>query len=110
MKTWGVIFVGTITLAFFLAGCNRGSSKLQGVYEANIGQPPEHISLEFRSDQKVLVRRLSDKNPFVVESDYTLKNGRVSIKQFGFVAMSGYLELSIQGDTLIAVSGRKILT
>ncbi len=94
-----------LVLVLSLVGCHHKPAGLSGVYEAQIGKPPEHISLAFRSDQKVEIRRLSEKNPFVVESDYTVKNGRLSIKQFGFVAMNAYLELNIQGDTLIAANG-----
>jgi hypothetical protein len=104
MKTRALVFLTTTLIA--LAGCKQKPPTMTGLYEAHIGDPPEHMSLDFRPDHKVMIRRLSDNNPFVVESDYTLKGDHLTIKQFGFEKMTGYLELNLEGDTLIAANGK----
>jgi hypothetical protein len=61
--------------------------------------------LDFRGNGKVIVRDLS--SSVIDETEYTVERGVVVIKVFKFFGVNGSLELSMDGDALVAADGRR---
>ena len=68
-----------VVICLSLLGCSR---KPSGIYLSQPGASEERLCLDFRTDGKVVIKDLS--SPLVDESEYTTRNGVVTVKLFGF--------------------------